>query len=134
MRVILDANVVIAAVASRGLFEAIVELCLEHHGLIFCEGILEEIKEKLRVKIRVSPPIIFEYLKVLRNNAEILNPEAVQKAVCRDPDDLMILGLVVPGKAGAIVTGDKDLLAIKEYKRARIMTPRSFWDSNRKEK
>lgn len=134
MRVILDANVVIAAAASRGLCEAILELCLEHHHLILCEGILEEIEEKLRIKIKVSPPITAEYLKVLRNNAEILEPEDVQKAVCRDPDDLMILGLVAPGKADAIVTGDKDLLVIKEYKRARIMTPRGFWDSNKKEK
>jgi uncharacterized protein len=134
MRVILDANVVIAAAASRGLCEAILELCLERHHLILCEGILEEIEEKLRVKIKVSPPIIAEYLKVLRNNAQILEPEDVQKAVCRDPDDLMILGLVAPGNADAIVTGDKDLLGIKKYKEARIMTPRSFWESNRKGK
>ena len=134
MRVILDANVVIAAAASRGLCEAILELCLEHHSLILCEGILREIEEKLRTKIKVSPPIIAEYLKVLRSNAEILEPEDVQRAICRDRNDLMILGLVAPGNADAIVTGDKDLLVIKKYKEARIMTPRSFWESNRKEK
>jgi putative PIN family toxin of toxin-antitoxin system len=133
MRVILDANVAIAAAASRGLCEAILELCLEHHHLILCEGILEEIEEKLRIKIKVSPPVIAQYLKVLRNNAEILEPEEVEKAICRDPDDLMILGLVSPGNADAIVTGDKDLLVIKQYKSARIMTPRSFWESSKKE-
>ena len=134
MRVILDANVVIAAAASRGLCEAILELCLEHHHLILCEGILEEIEEKLRIKIKVSPPVIAEYLKVLRNNAQILDPEKVERTFCRDPDDLMILGLVAPGNADAIITGDKDLLVIKEYKKARIMTPRNFWESNKKEK
>ena len=134
MRVILDANVIIAAAASRGLCEAILELCLEHHHLILCEGILEEIEEKLRIKIKVSPPVIAEYVKILRNNAQILEPEEVERAICRDPDDLMILGLVVPGNVDAIITGDKDLLVIKEYKNARIMTPRNFWESNRKEK
>lgn len=134
MRVILDANVVIAAAASRGLCEAILELCLERHNLILCEGLLEEIEEKLRVKIKVPPAIIAEYLKLLRNNADILNPEDVQKAVCRDPDDAMILGLVAPGHADVIVTGDKDLLVIKKFKEARIMTPRSFWETNKKEK
>lgn len=134
MRVILDANVAIAAAASRGLCEAMLELCLEHHHLVLCEGILEEIGEKLRTKIKVSPPVIAEYLKVLRNNAEILEPEHVAKAACRDRDDLKILGLVAPGKADVIVTGDKDLLIIKGYKKARIMTPRSFWESNKKEK
>jgi len=134
MRVILDANVVIASAASRGLCEAILELCLEHHHIILCEGILEEIEEKLRIKIKVSPPVIAEYLKVLRSNAQILEPEKVEKAICRDPDDLMILGLVAPGNADAIVTGDKDLLVIKEYKKARIMTPRGFWESNKSQK
>lgn len=134
MRVILDANVAIAAAASRGLCEAILELCLEHHNLILCEGILGEIEEKLRINLKVSPPVIADYLKVLRNNSTVLEPEHVEKAICRDPDDLMILGLVSPKNADAIVTGDKDLLVIKEYKRARIMTPRTFWESNRKKK
>ena len=132
MKVILDANVVIAAAASRGLCEALLELCLENHHIILCEGILDEIEEKLRIKIKVSPPIIVEYLKILRGNAQILEPDEVEKSVCRDPDDLMILGLVVRGHADVIVTGDKDLLVIKTYKQARIMTPRGFWEANKK--
>lgn len=134
MRVILDANVAIAAAASRGLCEAILELCLEHHRLILCECILDEIEEKLRIKIKVFPPVIDEYLRVLRNNAEILEPEHVARAACRDPDDLKILGLIAPGNADVIVTGDKDLLVIKKFKSAQIMTPRSFWESNKREK
>ena len=132
MRVIVDANVAIAGAASRGLCEAIMELCLEHHRIILCKGILKEIEEKLRVKLKVPPVIIADYLKVLRNSAEILEPEPVDKEICRDPDDLMILGLVYPGNADAIVTGDKDLLVIKEYTGARILNPRSFWELNTK--
>jgi putative PIN family toxin of toxin-antitoxin system len=131
MRVILGSNVAIAAVASRGLCEAILELCLEQHHLILCEGILKEIERKLRIKIKVPPPVIDEYLKVLRSNTEILVPEAVDKKTRRDPEDLMILGLVSPGAADAIITEDKDLLVLKHYKQAAIMTPRGFWESNR---
>ena len=82
-----------------------------------------EIEAKLQTKLRVPPPVIAEYLKVLRNNAQVLDPEDVDAQVCRDPADLMVLGLVAPGNAEAIITGDKDLLVIKEYGRARIMTP-----------
>ena len=134
MRVIIDANVVIAAVASRGLCEAIMELCLEHHHLIFCEGIINEVEDKLRNKIKVPPNIIADYLKLLRANAQIVEPGKVDKRDCRDPKDLMILGLVTTGNADAIVTGDKDLLVIKEYHGVRIMTPRIFWDFNKEEK
>ena len=48
MRVILDLNVFIAAVAARGLCEAVVELCLERHSLVAGEGILGEVEDKLR--------------------------------------------------------------------------------------
>jgi putative PIN family toxin of toxin-antitoxin system len=133
MRVIIDANVAIAGAASRGLCEAIMELCLEHHRIILCEGILKEIEEKLRFKLKVPLPIVVEYLRVLRAGAEIVEPEPVDKKVCRDPNDLMILGAVYPGNADAIVTGDKNSLVIMEYRGARILNPRSFWESNKRE-
>ncbi|RJR18713.1 MAG: putative toxin-antitoxin system toxin component, PIN family [Desulfobacteraceae bacterium] len=128
MIVVIDANVAIAAVAARGLCEAVMELCLEHHEIVLCEGILTEIEEKLRDKLLVPPPIIAEYLKILRNNAIVLEPEAVNPEVCRDTQDLMILGLVKPGHVRAIITGDKDLLVVKEYAGAKILSPRAFWE------
>jgi putative PIN family toxin of toxin-antitoxin system len=131
MNVIIDANVAIAAAASRGLCEAVMELCLEHHRLILSEGILADVEDKLRRKIKVAPAVIEEFVKVLRHNADILEPVDVESAVCRDPDDLVVLGLVVPGQAQVIVTGDKDLLVIKAYRGARIMTPRGFWESQK---
>ncbi len=130
MKVILDANVAIASVAARGLCEAVVELCLERHALVMCEGLLAEIEEKLTRKLKVSPRIAAEFLKILRDHAEVLEPTKVEKALCRDPDDLMLLGLVEVSGAGAIITGDKDLLVIKAYKTARIVTPRAFWELN----
>jgi putative PIN family toxin of toxin-antitoxin system len=128
MIVVIDANVAIAAVAARGLCEAVMELCLEHHEIVLCEGILTEIEEKLRDKLRVPPPIIAEYLQVLRNSASVFEPEAVDPEACRDPKDFIILGPVKPGHAQAIVTGDKDLLVVKEYAGAKILSPRAFWE------
>lgn len=40
----------------------------------------------------------------------------------------MILGLAVSEKAEIIVTGDKDLLALKVFKRTKILNPRGFWE------
>jgi len=134
MKVVIDANVIIAAVAARGLCEAIMELCLEHHHIILCEGIILEVEEKLRHKLKVPPNIIDDYIGLLRNNSQILAPNKIEEGVCRDPKDLMVLGLATAGRADAIVTGDKDLLVIKEYHGVQIMNPRIFWDSNKKEK
>lgn len=41
--------------ASRTPCEAIVELCLERHSLIGGNGILEEIEDKLRTNLKITP-------------------------------------------------------------------------------
>jgi putative PIN family toxin of toxin-antitoxin system len=125
--------VFIAAVAARGLCEVIVELCLERHRLISGEEILGEVEEKLRTKLKVPHRVVTEYVKFLRQNAEFVMPEKLDPKTCRDPNDLMVLGLVSPGDVQAIVTGDKDLLVLGNFKDAPIMTPRAFWEFSQAE-
>lgn len=128
MRVVLDANVVIAAVASRGLCEAVVELCLERHHVVTCTGLLSEVAGKLAGKLRLPRAIVDDYVSFLRGHAELVEPEKVKAGACRDPADEKVLGLVGPGRIDAIVTGDKDLLVVKRFGPARIITPREFWE------
>ena len=46
--------------------------------------------------------------------------------ICRDPKDNIVLECAAAGKADFIVTGDKDLLALKSFRKIRIITPRKF--------
>ena len=48
------------------------------------------------------------------------------KGVCRDPSDDMVFECAVLAKAAVIVSGDKDLLAVRTYEGIRVMTPREF--------
>jgi len=129
MRVVIDANVAIAAAISRGLCEAIFELCLEHHQIVTCKLLNNEIETKLINKLRIPRPVVTEFMAILKDNALLFEPAVIDKSICRDPNDLMILGLVQPGRVEAIITGDKDLLVLKQYRQASIMTPRDFWES-----
>jgi len=133
MRVVLDSNVFIAAFASRGLCESIVELRLERHSLVGGQGILAEVEDKLRTKLNVPSKVVAEYVKFLRQGVELVSPEKLDPKTCRDPNDLMVLGLVSPGDAKAMVTGDKDLLVLGRFKGASIMTPRAFWGFSQSE-
>jgi uncharacterized protein len=47
-------------------------------------------------------------------------------AVCRDPNDDHVLVTALAVDAHVIVTGDKDLLALSEYRSIRILTARAF--------
>ncbi len=133
MRVVLDANVAIAAAATRGLCDAVLELCIERHRIVLCRGILDEIEDKLRRKLRIPPAIAADYVKYLENNAQVFEPATIASSACRDPDDLMVLGVALSGGADVVVTGDRDLLALKSFKGIQIVAPRMFWETHQKQ-
>jgi putative PIN family toxin of toxin-antitoxin system len=89
---------------------------------------VEDIREKLIHKLKVPEPVVEEFIKSLAATAEIIEPAPVPPTICRDPDDVMLLGLAESGRADVIVTGDKDLLILKRHAAARILTPREFWE------
>ena len=47
-------------------------------------------------------------------------------AVCRDPEDNMVLECSLEGRAQYIVNGDKDLLELKEFRGIRIVRAAEF--------
>lgn len=128
MKIILDANVVIAAFASRRLCESVVELCLHSHEIVLSEELLEEIVRNLRQKIKLPGNIVEDISKLLREQASMVSSVPLAAEVCRDPDDVKILGLAVAANADYIVTGDKDLLVLKKSQGVPIVTPRLFSD------
>ena len=47
--------------------------------------------------------------------------------ISRDVDDDNVLAAAIFEKVDCIVTGDKDLLIVKNYKNIKILSPRDFW-------
>jgi len=126
MKIVLDANVVIAAFATRGLCESILELCFHSNEIMICEDLLDEILRNLRQKIELPGGIVEDIGKLLREHATIVSPIPLATDLCRDPDDVKILGLAIAANADCIVTGDKDLLILEKFQGIPILTPRSF--------
>jgi predicted nucleic acid-binding protein len=50
----------------------------------------------------------------------------VVSGVCRDPDDDQILSCALSAEADYLITGDMDLLELKEFHGIRILTPGAF--------
>ena len=127
MKLVLDSNIIIAAYAGRGLCNSLFELCLDRHSIIISEYILHEINRALRDKLKMprdSFHIIIDYLKEFC----ILSAyNKISENICRDENDNDIISLAVSNDAEYIITGDQDLLVLKNYKKVRIITPRDFW-------
>ncbi|MEK6692827.1 MAG: putative toxin-antitoxin system toxin component, PIN family [Nitrospirota bacterium] len=127
MRVVLDTNVIVAAFASRGLCSEVFEVCIAEYTIVTSEYILSEVKEKLIHKVHLTRSISLAVIDYLREITEIFKPEHVDTHICRDIDDVKIIGTAMSGKARFIITGDEDLLVLKKYGGLEIITPREFW-------
>jgi len=127
MRVILDTNVILAAFAGRGLANALFELCLEKHEIIMSEHILSEVQRNLQKKLKMPKDKILMITEYLREFCTFSDYKKLDKEACRDIDDVKILGLSEVAKPDYIITGDKDLLVLKNFHSVPIITPREFW-------
>jgi predicted nucleic acid-binding protein len=52
----------------------------------------------------------------------------VENEACRDLDDLAVLGAAIAAEADMIVSGDSDLLVLKNFRGVLILSPREFLD------
>lgn len=128
MRIVLDTNVLIAALISRGFCHELFEYCALTHELFTSDFILYEVSEKLVTKFKYKEDTAKEAVNLLRSQLQLVMPVAQTTSVSRDPDDDNILATAEAGKCDYIITGDIDLLVLIEYKAIRIVTPREFSD------
>ena len=126
-KIVLDANVIIAAFTARGLANSVFELCLGKFEIIISEYIINEVSNKLTGKLKVPPEIVNEIIKFLSDSCTIFEYALLEENVCRDIKDDNILALAGSSKSKYIVTGDKDLLVLNKFEKTQIVNPRQLW-------
>ena len=131
MKVVIDPSVYVTAFATHGLCSEIVQFCLESTEVLVCEGILSEVIRILEAKLELPVDTIREIESLIRANATCVSPVSVDPKICRDQNDLMVLGAAEAGLADCIVTGDKDLLVLQSHRNIEILSPRAFWQKTR---
>ena len=125
MKLVLDTNVLVAALVADGLCRDLVRRRVRDQELCTSEPLLEELAVTLRRKFGVRGadiPLLEEY----RRRALLVEPAALPATVSRDPDDDMVLATAIAAKADVIVSGDDDLLCLKSHQGIRILSPRQF--------
>jgi putative PIN family toxin of toxin-antitoxin system len=128
LKAIFDTNVCIAAFLTEGICtKLLIRARRRDFDLILCDGILQEFKRVLKKKFAVSPDETSEALTTLSEaTQEILGQTDSVTPICRDSDDDFILACARDAVADYIVTGDEDLLVLKNYEGISIVTPREF--------
>ena len=128
MRVLLDTNVIISVVTTRGLCADVFRAVLSDHDLVTCRKILHEVQRILRSKFSVPAELIFEYLELISHDAILAEPGGMPVVLIKDRNDLEIIAAAIAGDADVLVTGDAELQGIKSVQTVRVLSPRAFWE------
>jgi putative PIN family toxin of toxin-antitoxin system len=128
MKAVFDTNVLIAAFLTEGICaKLLIRARRRDFDMILCDGILQEFKRVLKKKFAASPHEMSEALTILSAAAQdILGQTDSIVPICRDPDDDLILACARDAVADYVVTGDEDLLVLKNYEGISILNPREF--------
>jgi uncharacterized protein len=127
----LDTNIVVSALLFGQGRLAPIRLAWQHR--IFTPLISTETAEELvRVlnypKFKLSGPERNELLSDYLPNCAVVTipPKRLKVPHCRDPADLPFLQLATYGKAGYLVSGNHDLLELRDATPYAIVTPEAF--------
>ena len=129
LRGVFDNNVLVSAVLLGGVPRQAFDKLLDNGAVLVSVPVLLELAEVLRREKfdrYVTPD---ERMRFLVNFLKVAEMVEISETVlvCRDPKDDKLLELAASGKAGFLVTGDKDLLVLSPFRGVEIVTPREFW-------
>jgi len=128
LRVIIDTNVWISFFIGKLLNNLQCYIANERVRIITCEEQVVELKSVLsRPKIikYISQPKTDEFISLLDEKAELVEIKTGIN-ICRDPKDNFLLSLAVDSSADFLVSGDMDLLSIKQIGTTQIINFKDF--------
>ena len=128
MRIVIDTNIVASAIFFGGRPRELLELLLQHELSAFItqeiieeyQGTIEYLQNEYPSK-RIAVPLtqIIAACNMIETTSEV--------KVCRDPDDDKFFACALDSRSLYIVSGDKDLLAVKKYKDVQVVTVAQFF-------
>lgn len=118
VRVVVDTNVLVSALVGRGKPRRLLLKLLEKHSVVLSRPMLAELADVLsREKFgEVRSSQIDRFLSGLVRKSKLVTVRSRFKVIGEDPDDDIVLNTAYAGRAGYIVTGDRHLLALKNFK------------------
>ena len=127
MRIVLDTNVLVCALTTRGLCTELFEQIVQMRFLETSEPILTELDRILSDKFGLPSTIVRGFLNLIREEADLLVVANESLPKIPDPDDIKILAYASGGQSNIFVTGDKALLDLKAIGGMIIISPRECW-------
>jgi putative PIN family toxin of toxin-antitoxin system len=121
MRIVADTNTVLSGLLWQGPPRRIIDLGRQRI-VTLCASmpLLAELAEvlcrpKFAQRIRTAEVSAATLVQDYARLSEIVEPQALNAPVSRDPDDDVVLATAVAARAALIISGDEDLLILNEF-------------------
>ena len=129
LRIVLDTNLLVSGIFWGGLPHEILKLWFEGRFEVWAtEEIVTEYFRIIEKIAKGNLRLIQEWKLLLAESLKICSTNVII-TLCRDPKDDMFLECAASISAKYIVSGDKDLLVLKSFGKATIVTAHEFVDS-----
>ena len=127
-KVTLDTNIIISALIFGGNSKKIIEKLIKAEFRAFTSPqLVSELIEVLIKKFKFSDKMIMMLeAQIITLFTTVYPAETIN--VARDTDDNRVLEVAVESGSSIIVTGDNDLLDLKNYEGIKILNPKEFLD------
>ncbi len=138
MRVLLDANIWISGLLWGGNPRRIIQLAVSEQIVLYSSKLLiEELQTtldypKLQRRLEKLTITVEELLVEVARITQLCQPVTISDlSQLRDPKDKIVLETAVSVPVEVIVSGDEDLLILKEFQQIPILTTKQFLENYR---
>jgi putative PIN family toxin of toxin-antitoxin system len=127
VRVVFDTNIFISALVVPGsqAEKAVFRILDGADTLLISKPILDELLSTLAGKFDRDPEALSQVAVLMTEMAELVKPKNRVKVFKDDPDN-RILECAESGRADAIVTGDKEMLLVRQYRGIPLISLRDY--------
>jgi putative PIN family toxin of toxin-antitoxin system len=133
MKLVLDTNIFISSFFWGGNPRKIMMRIIDGKDTLYISHeILKEVYAVMtRPKFNINHHQIVRFLYSIEEIAYLVASSGTIKGVCRDSDDDKILECAILSNVDFIISGDNDLLALKEFQKIPIITASEYLDKNK---
>ncbi len=127
MKILFDTNVIISCFVSQGYSFEVIKDAAGKYEVYYTEYLLKEARKILSTKFPLSQEAIDSIITIVKKQFIEGKTATTVEKISRDQKDDQILADAVTNKIDVIITGDKDLLELKNYKGIKIIMPKDYW-------
>lgn len=130
VRVVADTNVIVSALFWKGNESKIIDLAEEGKiKLLSSVALLDELKKVLMYeRFGLGEKTVDDNVEYILTISEIISPKRRLRVIREDPDDNKFLECALEGKARYIISGDRHLLRLKEFRGIKVVRAKGLLD------